>query len=63
MRLKASLAVLAAVGGAFLAAAPASAITCPPGTQYEPHGVGGVYVSVCWPRVQCDPAACLVVLP
>lgn len=63
MRLKASLAVLAAVGGAFLAASPASAITCPPGTQAEPRAVAGRYVTVCWPRVQCDPAACVVVQP
>lgn len=59
MRIKAVLALAAAVGGALLSAAPASAIVCPPGTQAEPTRVGVVWVTACWPRVQCDPVACL----
>lgn len=57
MRLLASLAAAAAVGGVLLAAAPASA-WCPPGTQSEPARVGVIWVTACWPRPDCGPDGC-----
>jgi hypothetical protein len=51
MRVPALLVALAAAGGTLLAAAPASALPCPPGFQSEPARVGVVWVTACWPRL------------
>lgn len=60
MRVLATFAAAAAFGSVLLtASASSAAIDCPPGFQREPRSVAGViYISPCWPRVQCDPMAC-----
>lgn len=64
MRVKATLAILAAAGAALISAVPASAITCPPGTEPTVVMVGGKLVLAgCRPAVHCDPVACFAVTP
>lgn len=66
MRVLASLALVAAAGGAFLSTAPASAaLPCPAGTEREYRQVPGTHaiVNYCWPVVHCDPMACPPVQP
>jgi len=66
MRVLASLALVAAAGGAFLSSAPASAaLPCPPGTvrDYRPVPGTNAYLNLCWPGVHCDPMACPPVRP
>lgn len=58
MRLKACLAVLGAVGGALLLAAPASAVECPPGTDARTVRVGDQTRTVCVPGIYCFPLGC-----
>ena len=49
------LLLAAALAGASFAAAPASALNCPDGTQPRPLPTGQ---NVCVPYQHCDPAAC-----